>query len=67
MVPRDAGSCAASGTHCDIAEVGVTQSQLCTAAAVAPLLVLQEVSVQQRAESSVHDPLPAPVMAHASA
>ncbi len=60
---------AASGTHCAIAEVGVPKSQLCTAAAAAPLLVLQGVSAQQRAESPVHAPLPAAasVMAHASA
>ena len=58
---------AASGTHCAIAEVGVPKSQLCTAAAAAPLLVLQGVSAQQRAKSPVLAPLPASVMAHASA
>ena len=58
---------AASGTHCAIAEVGVPKSQLRTAAAAAPLLVLQGVSAQQRAESPVHAPLPASIMAHASA
>ena len=57
---------AASGTHCAIAEVGVPKSQLCTAAAAAPLLVLQGVSAQQRAKSPVLAPLPASVMAHAS-
>jgi len=67
LVPGDAGGGASSGTHCAIAEVGVPKSQLRTAAAAAPLLVLQGVSAQQRAESPVHAPLPAPVMAHASA
>ena len=67
LVPGDAGGGAASGTHCAIAEVGEPKSQLCTAAAAAPLLVLQGVSAQQRAESPVHAPLPASIMAHASA
>jgi hypothetical protein len=66
LVPGDAGGGAASGTHCAIAEVGVPKSQLCTAAAAAPLLVLQGVSAQQRAKSPVLAPLPASVMAHAS-
>jgi hypothetical protein len=52
-VPGDAGGGAAFGTHCVIAEVGVPKSQLCTAAAAAPLLVLQGVSAQHRAELSV--------------
>ena len=65
-MPGDAGGGASSGTHCAIAEVGEPKSQLCTAAAAAALLVLQGVSAQQRAESPVHAPLPAPVMAHAS-
>ena len=69
LMPGDAGGGASSGTHCAIAEVGEPKSQLCTAAAAAPLLVLQGVSAQQRAESPVHAPLPAAasVMAHASA
>ena len=67
LVPGDAGGGASSGTHCAIAEVGEPKSQLCTAAAAAPLLVLQGVSAQKRAESPVHAPLPAPVLAHASA
>ena len=62
LVPRDAGGGAASGTHCAIAEVGEPKSQLCTV-----LLVLQGVSAQQRAESPVHAPLPASIMALASA
>ena len=62
LVPGDAGGGASSGTHCAIAEVGEPKSQLCTV-----LLVLQGVSAQQRAEAPVHAPLPAPVMAHASA
>ena len=67
LMPGDAGGGASSGTHCAFAEVGEPKSQLCTAAAAAPLLVLQGVSAQQRAEAPVHAPLPAPVMAHASA
>ena len=67
LVPRDAGGAAASGTHCAVAEVGEPKSQLCTAAAAAPLLVLEGVSAKQWAESPVHAPLPASVMAHASA
>ena len=61
LVPRDAGGAAASGTHCDIAAVGVPKSQLCTAAAAAPLLEREGMSEQQRTESPVHAPL------HASA
>ena len=39
LVPGDAGGAAASGTHPTIATtVGVPKSQLCTAAAAAPLL-----------------------------
>ena len=67
LLPGDAGGAAASGTHRTLAAVGVPKSQLCTAAAAAPLLMLQGVSAQQRAEAPVHAPLPAPVMAHASA
>ena len=67
LVPRDAGGAAASGTHCDIAAVGVPKSQLCTAAAAATLLVLQGVSEQQGAESPVHAPLLTSVMEHVSA
>ena len=67
LVPGDAGGGASSGTHCAIAEVGEPKSQLCTAAAAAPLLVLQGVPAQQRAESPVHAPLPASIMALASA
>ena len=66
LVPGGAGGGASSGTHCAIAEVGEPKSQLCTAAAAAPLLVLQGVSAQQRAKSPVLAPLPASVMAHAS-
>ena len=40
LMPGDAGGGASSGTHCAIAEVGEPKSQLCTAAAAAPLLVL---------------------------
>ena len=67
LMPGDAGGGASSGTHCAIAEVGEPKSQLCTAAAAAPLLVLQGVSSQKRAESPVHAPLQVPVLAHASA
>jgi len=67
LMPGDAGGGASSGTHCDIAEVGEPKSQLCTAAAAAPLLVLQGVPAQQRAESPVHAPLPASIMTLASA
>ena len=41
------------------------KSQLCTAAAAAPLL--EGVSKQQRPESPVHAPMPASVLVHASA
>jgi len=74
LVPGDAGGAAASGTHPTIATtVGVPKSQLCTAAAAAPLLprplcrgpsaaaapLPEGVSEQQRAELPVHAPLPA--------
>ena len=61
LLPGDAGGAAASGTHLAIAAVGVQTSQLCTASAAAPLLELEGVSEQHRAESPVHAPLPAPV------
>jgi hypothetical protein len=67
LVPGDAGGAAASGTHSAIASVGVPKSLLCTAAAAAPLLVLEGVSGQQGAESPVHAPLLASIMVHASA
>jgi hypothetical protein len=68
LVPGDAGGSAASGTHRTLASaVGVPNSQLCIAAAAAPLP--EGVSEQQRAESPVHAPRPAraSVMVHASA
>ena len=65
LVSGDAGG--ASGTHRTIARVGVPKSQLCTAAAAAPLLVLEGVSEQQRTESPVHAPLAVSVIVHASA
>ena len=64
---NDLGSCGLFRHTCAIAEVGEPKSQLCTAAAAAPLLVLQGVPAQQRAESPVHAPLPASIMALASA
>ena len=67
LLAGDAGGAAASGTHRTLAAVGVPKSQLCTAAAAAPLLVLEGVSEQQRAESPVHSPLAASVIVHASA
>ena len=67
LLAGDAGGAAASGTHRTLAPVGVPKSQLCTAAAAAPLLVLEGVSEQQRAESPVHSPLAASVIVHASA
>ena len=61
------GGAAASGTHLAIAAVGVQKSPLCTASAAAPLLELEGVSEQQRAEWPVHAPLAASVIVHASA
>jgi hypothetical protein len=51
--------------HCATAAVGVPKSQLCTAAAAAPLP--EGVSEQQRPESPVHAPLPTSFMLHVSA
>jgi hypothetical protein len=67
LVPGDAGDISAPGTHRAIAAVGVPKSQLCTAAASAPLLEREGISEQQRAELPVHVPLPFSVMVHASA
>ena len=67
MLPGDAVGAAASGTHLAIAAVGVQKSPLCTASAAAPLLELEGVSEQQRAEWPVHAPLAASVIVHASA
>ena len=69
LLPGDAGGAAASGTHLAIAAVGVQKSPLCTASAAAPLLELEGMSEQQRAESPVLAPLlaRASVMVHASA
>ena len=67
LLPRDTGAAAASGTHLAIAAVGVQKSPLCTASAAAPLLELEGVSEQQRAEWPVHAPLAASVIVHASA
>jgi hypothetical protein len=66
LLPGDAGSAAASGTHLASAAGGVQKSQLCTASAAAPLLELEGVSEQQRAESPVYAPLAASVIVHAS-
>jgi hypothetical protein len=68
LVSGDADGSAACGTHRTLAPaVGVRNSQLCTAAAAAPLP--EGVSEQQRAESPVLAPLlaRASVMVHASA
>ena len=68
LVSGDADGSAACGTHRTLEPaVGVRNSQLCTAAAAAPLP--EGVSEQQRAESPVLAPLlaRASVMVHASA
>ena len=49
LVPGDAGAVSAPGTHRATAAVGVPKSQLCTAAAAAPLLEREGMSQQQRA------------------
>ena len=67
LLPGDAGGAAASGTHLAIAAVGVQKSPLCTASAAAPLLELEGMSEQQRAESPVHALLAASVILHSSA
>ena len=67
LLPVDAGGAAASGTHLAIAAVGVQKSPLCIASAAAPLLELEGVSEQQRAELPVHALLAASVILHASA
>jgi hypothetical protein len=67
LVPGEAGGVSGPGTHRAIATVGVPKSQLCTAAASAPLLEREGMSEQQRAEPPVRAPLPASAMVHASA
>jgi hypothetical protein len=49
LMPHDAGAVSAPGTNRAIASVGVPKSQLCTAAAAAPLLEPEGMSQQQRA------------------
>ena len=66
LVPRDAIADAASGTHrATAAAGGVPKSQLCFAAAAAPLL--ECAPELHNVESSVHPLLPASVMGHCSA